>query len=395
MTSDPAPPPTRSELRLDAAIAVVAFALSLALLAAGSADGGGEVDVFGVLLAALASLPLVARRSAPLAVFVFTAAASAGLYGATEITGPPIGPTAALYTLATSGDGSRARTRITLAVVVAMLAVHAAASGVADGRFPGAELLFGVLLWGGTWLAGDRARLRRERMAELEERALRAERDAERERRLAAAEERARIARDLHDSAGHAINVILVHAGLGRLRTKEGPEDVREAFETIEDVARETVGEIDQLVGVLREDGSLTNGRNEVEPPAGLAALEALLQRHRAAGLGVTAEVAGERRPLSPGVDRGAYRILQEALTNAARHGSGTARVAVEFGPNALDVTVANPLLQSKAARPIGGGHGVIGMRERAVGLGGSLDAGVRDGHFQVHARLPLAGAGT
>ena len=391
MTSDPAPPQTRSDLRLDAAIAVLAFALSLALLV----GGGGEVNVLGVLLAALASLPLVARRSAPLAVFVFTAAASAGLYGATAVTGPPIGPTVALYTLATSGDGSRARTRITLAVVVTMLAVHAAASGLADGRFPGAELLFGVLLWGGTWLAGDRARLRRERMAELEERALRAEREAERERRLAAAEERARIARDLHDSAGHAINVILVHAGLGRLRTKEGPEDVREAFETIEEVARETVGEIDQLVGVLREDSSLTNGHNEVEPPPGLAALEALLQRHRAAGLGVTAEVAGERRPLSPGVDRGAYRILQEALTNAARHGSGSARVEVEFGPAALDVTVANPVLQGNAARPVGGGHGVIGMRERAVGLGGTLDAGVRDGHFQVHARLPLAGEGT
>jgi signal transduction histidine kinase len=396
MTSHPAP--ARSELRFDAALAVVVFAMSLGLLAAGGTDiaeGGGDVHVLDVLLAALASLPLVARRMAPLAVFVLTAAASAALYGVAEVAGPPVGPTVALYGVAMGGDGSRARTRITLAVVVAMLAVHVTAAGLGDDRFPGAELLFGVLLWGGTWLAGDRARLRRERMAELEERALRAERDAERERRLAAAEERARIARDLHDSAGHAINVILVHAGLGRLRTKEGPEEVREAFETIEEVARETVGEIDQLVGVLREDSSLTNGRNEVEPPPGLAALDALLQRHRAAGLEVAAEVAGERRPLSPGVDRAAYRILQEALTNAARHGSGTARVELAFGPKALDVTVANPVLQREVARPVGGGHGVTGMRERAAGLGGSLDAGARDGHFQVHARLPFAGDGS
>ena len=398
MTSKPAPPLTRSELRLDAAIAVVAFAMSLGLLAAGGTDiaeGGGDVGLADVLLVALASLPLVARRLAPLAVFVLTAAASAALYGVADVAGPPIGPTVALYSLATSGDGSRARAQLTLAIVAAMLAVHVTAAGLADGRFPGPELLFGVLLWGGTWLAGDRARLRRERMVELEERALRAERDAERERRLAAAEERTRIARDLHDSAGHAINVILVHAGLGRLRTKDGPEDVREAFETIEEVARETVGEIDQLVGVLREDRAPTNGANDVEPPPGLASFEALLERHRAAGLEVTAKVSGERRPVSPGVDRGAYRILQEALTNAARHGVGSARVELAFDTTALDVTVANPVLQRKVGRPLGGGHGMIGMRERAAGLGGSLDAGLRDGHFRVHARLPFAGDAT
>jgi signal transduction histidine kinase len=389
-----APVPTRRELLPDAAIAVVAFAGSIGLLAAGGANGDGSgIDALGVLLTALASLPLVARRFAPLGVFVSTAVASAVLYGVADVAGPPIGPTVALFTLAAAGDGSRARGLFTLAVAATLLAVHVTASGLAHDRFPGAELLFGVLLWGGTWLAGDRARLRRERMAELEERALRAERDAERERRLAAAEERARIARDLHDSAGHAINVILVHAGLGRLRTEHGPEEARAAFETIEEVARETVGEIDQLVGVLREDSTSIEGVNGVEPPPGLAALEALLQRHRDSGLDVTATVAGERRALSPGVDRAAYRILQDALTNAARHGAGAARVEVAFGPSALDLTVANPVLDGRAARPAGGGHGVIGMSERAAALGGSLEAGVRDGRFEVHARLPFAGS--
>ena len=180
-----------------------------------------------------------------------------------------------------------------------------------------------MLVWGGAWLAGDRTRLRHERMAELEERALRAERDAERERRLAAAEERTRIARDLHDSAGHAINVILVHAGAGRLPAERDPPAAREAFETIEEVARETVGEIDQMVRALREDG--TDGEG-VEPPPGLAALDGLVERHRAAGLAVTARSSGSGDALPPAVDRGAYRILQEALTNAARHGDGSAR---------------------------------------------------------------------
>ena len=150
--------------------------------------------------------------------------------------------------------------QLTWALAAALLAAHLAATGLKQDSFPGAEILFGVAVWGGAWLAGDRSRLRRERMAELEERALRAEREAERERRLAAAEERTRIARDLHDSAGHAINVILVHAGLGRLRA-EDPEGAREAFQTIEDVARETVGEIEQLVGVLREDAT-ADGRS-------------------------------------------------------------------------------------------------------------------------------------
>ncbi|MGH2742717.1 MAG: sensor histidine kinase, partial [Thermoleophilaceae bacterium] len=335
-----------------------------------------------VLAAAAASLPLVARRFAPLAVFVVTALGSAALYAIAEPAGPPIGPTLAVYWVAASGDGSRARTRLTLAVVAGLLAVHLVAGGIL-----GAEILFGFLVWGGAWLAGDRSRLRHERMAELEERALRAEREAERERRLAAAEERGRIARDLHDSAGHAINVILVHAGMGRLQAGRDPESTREAFETIEEVARETVGEIDQMVRVLREDGS---PQDEVEPPPGLAALEGLAERHRAAGVRVTTALRGERRALSPGVDLAAYRILQEALTNAARHGNGEAEVEIAFGESALEVCVANPVDPDRLDGGEGGGHGLVGMRERAALLGGTLDAGVSDGRFEVHARLPI-----
>jgi signal transduction histidine kinase len=376
------PSPTRTERQLDAAIAAGAFALTLGLLAAA---GHGDLDATGVPFAALASLPLVARRAAPLAVFVVTALASAALYGVTEVSGPPVGPTVALYGLAAD---PRARTRLTLGLMAALLAVHVAAAGLDAGRFPGPELVFGVLLWGGTWLAGERARLRRERMAELEERALRAEREAERDRRLATAEERARIARDLHDSAGHAINVILVHAGLGRLKAGDDPDAARAAFETIEEVARETVGEIDQLVRVLREDSE--NGRGEVEPPPGLAALDALVERHRAAGLEVSATATGERRALPPGVDSAAYRILQEALTNAARHGTGSAELELGFEGATLEITVANPVARGEADRPIGGGHGLAGMRERVAGLDGTLETEVRDGRFRMHARLPL-----
>ena len=381
--------PRRIDLRVDAAIAMIVFAVSLGLLAAGDADLGehaGDVDALGVLLTALASLPLVARRLAPVRVFVLTGLASSALHVVAAPAGPPIGPTVALYAVAATADDTRPDPRLLLALVVSVFAVHLAATGLAMDAFPVMEILLGVGLWGGAWVAGDRTRLRAERMAELEERAARAERDAERERRLAAAEERTRIARDLHDSAGHAINVILVHAGLGRLRTEEDPAGARAAFETIEEVARETVGEIDQLVRVLRED----QDGGGVEPPPGVAALEGLVERHRAAGLEVTTTFRGARGPLPPAVDRGAYRIIQEALTNAARHGDGRVQVDVTFGRHALEVTVENPL-RPGGARGVDG-HGLTGMRERAALLGGSLDAAARNGSFEVRATLPFTG---
>jgi signal transduction histidine kinase len=370
----------RRKLLVDGAIAVAVFAFSLAVLSSGNFDHfNRELDVYGVILAALASWPLAARRVAPLAVLAVVTAATATFYGFDYGLGPPVGFAIALYTVAENRDATRPGLRkVILALsLVALFAPHLVTGGFEP------ELLLGGAVWAAAWFAGDRARLRRERLAELEERALRAEREAERERRLAAAEERTRIARDLHDSAGHAINVILVQAGAARLLQDQDLERSREALETIEEVARETLGEIDQLIRMLREDGS----PEEVEPPPGLAAVETLAARYRASGLAVTVRVDGSRRPLAPGVDQAAFRILQEALTNAARHGSGSAEVEVDFGPGLLVVTVTNPVPPGAAN---GAGHGLIGMRERAQLLGGSLEAGAVDGVYCVRARLPL-----
>jgi signal transduction histidine kinase len=240
--------------------------------------------------------------------------------------------------------------------------------------------LLGEPFWFAAWVFGDRTRLRRERMSELEERARRAEREAERERQLAVAEERTRISRDLHDSAGHAINVILVHAGAARLLSEKDPERSREALQTIESVGRETLREIDQLVHALREDDGAV-----VEPPAGLAALESLVQRHRDAGLDVDLSVTGSH-PLAPAVNRAAYRIIQESLTNALRHGDGAAHVTAAYGDEALDLSVTNPAPGDGATSA---GHGLVGMYERASLVGGTLEAGSVDGTFRVRARLP------
>jgi signal transduction histidine kinase len=392
--SDRAAPVRRREFLLDAGIAAVVFALSLAMLA--SRDSGAdarELDSLGVLLAALSSLPLVARRRAPLAVFAVTAAASAVLNGLGYPPGPPLGPTVALYFLALSPERTRAPRWLTALVVIGFYVIHAGAAGLAEDEFPTVPLLFGALVWGGAWVIGDRVRLRRARIAELEERAVRAERDAERERRLAAAEERTRIARDLHDSAGHAINVILVQAGAARLLQEQDLDRSREALQTIEEVARETLGEIDQLVAALREDDLREDSGGPVEPPPGLAALEMLAARHRSAGLSVSVRERGARLPLPPALDQAAYRILQEALTNAARHGEGSAEVEISFEPSSLELDVSNPIRPEPA--PGGAGHGLVGMRERAALLGGSLEARASNGVFRIRARLPYGGDGT
>jgi signal transduction histidine kinase len=370
----------RKKLLVDALIAVVVLAFSLAAIGRGNFDDDGRnLDALAVVLVSLTALPLVVRRVAPLPVFAVVTAATAAVYGFRYGLGPPIGFAVALYTVADErAEDARLRRAALAASVVVLLGPHL----VRDGLAP--ELFLGAGVWAAAWFAGDRSRLRRERIAELEERARNAEREAERERRLAAAEERMRIARDLHDSAGHAISVILVQAGAARLLQERDPARARAAIETVEEVARDTLGEIDQLVSALREDAA----PGEVEPPPGLAALDALAERSRASGLDVTVTVEGSRRPLSPAVDQAAYRILQEALTNAAWHGRGSADVAIEFAPSSLEIAVTNPAALDATARD-GGGHGIVGMRERAQLLGGTLEAGAENGAFHVRARLP------
>lgn len=369
---------------IDVGVALGAFALTLALFAGGGVGPDDpelrDVDRPGVLLAALSSLPLVFWRRAPLGVYAFTVVPSALMNSLNYPHGPPFGPAIALYFLVSA----RAPTRSTVGVVVALFALHFAATGIALGEFPTIELLLGTSLWLAIGFAADRVRLRRERMAELEERALRAEREADRERRLAAAEERTRIARELHDSAGHAINVILVQAAAARLLQERDPERSRAALETVEEVARDTVSEIDRLVHVLREDDG---GASLFEPLPGIEELGALVERHRAAGLAVETHVVGPTRPLAPGVDRAAYRIIQEALTNAAKHGESPATVELRYAPAALEIAVTNAARNARSARD--GGHGIAGMRERASLLGGTLEAGPSNGVFRLRAQLP------
>ena len=353
---------------VDVAITLVVLSGSLLMvLRIGGASAHRGLDAPGAVLAAAASLPLLAWRRAPLGVLALTTAASAALTALGYPRGVPLGPTVAVYLLAASRDDTHPWTPRTTAAVAALFALHVTALGAARGRFPVTAVAIGGLIWVIAWFAGERTRLRRQQIAELTARA--------------AAEERTRIARDLHDSAGHAINVIGIQAGAARLLQDRDPAGTRTALETIERIAHQTAAEIDRLVGGLREGEAETS-------PAGLADLDALLAQHRAAGLPIAVSSRGVPQSVGAGVDRAVYRIVQEALTNAARHGAGPARVELAFGPAALDLVVTNAAAATIAPRT-NGGHGLVGMRERATLLGGTLAVERLGGEFRVHAQLP------
>lgn len=240
-------------------------------------------------------------------------------------------------------------------------------------------VIFFALLFGAPWLAGFVVQRRR-----VGEARMRNERDAA---EAAIVEERARIARELHDVVAHAISVIVLQARGGRRLLDSEPEEARGALDTIEHTGQQALVEMRRLVGLLREgDGELA-----LTPQPSLQRLSHLVDQVRAAGLPVEVSIEGKPVELPPGVDLSAYRIAQEALTNAIKHaGPAKARVVLRYRPDGLDVEIADD--GAGTANGDGGGHGLVGIRERVTVLGGELDAGPQaDGGYAVRARLPYA----
>ncbi|MBB5081255.1 sensor histidine kinase [Nonomuraea endophytica] len=210
------------------------------------------------------------------------------------------------------------------------------------------------------------------------------------EERLAAVEEQARglaernrLARELHDSVGHALSVVTLQAAAAGRVLDRDPDTARAALAAIEQSARSALDDLDHVLGVLREDRAGSGGRGGTEPQATLADLDALV---RASGAEVRAEV-GDLSGVPAVVSREAYRIVQEALTNAIKHGHGPVRLAAAVQGDDLKLEVSNP---AAARRGRGGGRGVTGMRERVRLLRGELEAGPAEGGWQVSVRLPL-----
>ncbi|MEU2208039.1 sensor histidine kinase [Streptomyces hygroscopicus] len=247
-----------------------------------------------------------------------------------------------------------------------------------------------VAAWAVAIVAGSElVRVRREQSARE-----RAEREAAARRR--ADEERLRIARELHDVLAHSISVINVQAGVGLALLDQDPEQARTALTTIKAASKEALGEVRQVLDTLRTSGASGAASRTPAPrsPApGLDRLEELTGQAADAGLAVRVEVEGVRTALPPGADLAAFRIVQEALTNVIRHsGSRNARVLLSYAPGGLELRVDDdgPAAGGGAT---GGGNGLVGMRERAAALGGTVEAGPRpDGGFRVRARIPLKG---
>jgi signal transduction histidine kinase len=236
------------------------------------------------------------------------------------------------------------------------------------------------------WLAGWAFRRRRIQAARLEDRAARLEREREERARVAVAEERARIARELHDVVAHGVSVIVVQAQAAQRLIDGEQHDARRALGSIETSGRQALVELRRMLGILRRAGE----EPALDPQPGLGQLNALVEQFRESGLPVEVSIEGEAKPLPPGVDLSAYRIVQEALTNTLKHASpARARVAVLYRGDEIELEIIDD--GARSGEGDGPGHGLIGMRERAALYGGVFESGKREGGgYFVRTRLPL-----
>ena len=217
-------------------------------------------------------------------------------------------------------------------------------------------------------------------------RAIRAEHEREERARVAVAEERARIARELHDVVGHSVSVMTVQASGVRRLLRPDQEREREALLVVERTGREALAEMRRMVGVLRRPEEAP----ALAPQPSLDHLSRLVEQAREAGLPVELRIEGEAIQLPAGVDLTAYRLVQEGLTNVVKHAQATrAEVLVNYGDGYLEVTVNDD--GQGVGNGDGGGHGLVGMRERVSVYGGELDAGPQTGGgYRLRAKLPI-----
>src|SRR5215218_9539593 len=360
-------------------------------------DPGGIA--VGLVLAT--TLPLVWRRRHPLTAGLVTGLATAayGFARYPDLAMPiAIGGVVGMYSVAAWG-GRRAAVVsgwVAVVVVVIVMTLPRADSDVVDAAFVSLALA-------GAWVLGDRARVQRALAAELAERAARLERERAAEARRAVAEERTRIARELHDVVAHHVSMMVVQAEAGPVAVERDPARAAGAFEAIAATGRQALVEMRRLLGMLRGDEEQAPS---LAPQPGLAEVPSLVEQVGRAGLRVELVVEGTEAALPAGVDLSAYRIVQEALTNALRHGGpGRAVVLVRYGDHDLELRVHNGT-ESASGRRQGdsdrqirrsgrSGQGLIGMRERVRLFGGELRAGPGpNGGFTVDARIPIGTAG-
>lgn len=321
-------------------------------------------------LTTLTVLPLVWRRRAPLAVLLAVLAASALYKLALEGPGQPLPYTGlvCVYTVAVLSPPWKR-------LVAALLMLVAVPVSVWLNTQSARELTFSLFVFGAAYAFG--------RLADARQRANRVEAEQ------AAARERARIAREMHDILSHAVSLMIVQAEAGPLAVRRAPERAEAAFEAISETGRDAMRQLRGMLGVLRDEGGGTDAPRDPQP--GVDRLPELVERVRGGGLDVRFGTDGTARPLPAATGATVFRIVQEALTNVVKHaGATTVSVRLGYGPDEVEVRVTD---DGRGPRPGGsGGHGLVGVRERAAAHGGTASAGPGpDGRgFELRAVLPL-----
>jgi signal transduction histidine kinase len=362
-----------SPLKIDWLVAGV-LTLTLELEAwLGAAASGERLAI--ALLGGIVTASVAVRRLYPTSVGVTAALVAAlisGVWGPPSLVSWGIAWLCCMYGLAVWATPRR----FAFGVAVVTLASVASAAGrvsLANALQFGVITLIVMLLV--RRVVGDRER-----------RVLIAERERDLVAREAVVEERARIARELHDVIAHHVSMIVLQAGAERRVLDGANASTREVLETVERTGRSALTEMRRLLGMLRAD---TN--EPLTPQPGLTDVSTLVTQLREAGLPVELHIEGERRELPVGIELSAYRIVQEALTNALKHaGEARASVNIRYGRDSLELEVVDDGTEA-TTQPAGGGHGLVGMRERVALYGGRLDAGRRPGGgFAVRVLLPI-----
>lgn len=364
----------------------------------GSGPGGPSDTALDSPLATLALLIVPAalmlvRRRWPIPVLAVT---FAGFILAVLFSLPSLGPGIAA-TIAAYAFAFRARRTFVLAVTTATTALVIVLAFATTGW----ESLDSRVFQVGAALAiaaalGDSARSRHEYLVQAEDRAQRAERTREAEALRRVSEERLRIARDLHDTVAHQISVINLQAGAASGYLAQQPERAREALATIREAARGALSEIGDLLRFLRDDESA----DPAPERQGIEGLDGLLDRMRASGLEVETEIQGDLSRITGTIGHIAYRVVQEGLTNAHKHGNGhEARLHVTAKPTQLRIEIDNPVAEdSKRARGdaagAGTGLGLVGLRERVAAAHGTVSTSRQAGRHRLDIELPLSREG-
>jgi signal transduction histidine kinase len=356
------------------ALILVAVGVSIAGVILGQGEKNGPDGPLWADIIFAAAIPgvLLARRrfpfGAPVAVGFFAVLASFVDNALPQYDFPAaLTGISAVFLVAQLRDRSQAALGLALAVGVEAIVVHN------DPRGQVGQLVFVSIIFAVTWIVGS---ILGRKFEEVDEVA-----------RTAVAEERARIARELHDVVGHSVSVMTVQASGVRRLLRPDQERERDALLIVERTGREALAEMRRMVGVLRRPEEAP----ALAPQPSLEHVGRLIEQAREAGLPVNLRVEGEAYELPPGVDLTAYRLVQEGLTNAVKHARATqAEVVVQYGDGVVEVIVSDN--GTGVGNGDGGGHGLVGMRERVSVYGGQLDAGPSPGGgYRLRAKLPIA----